>query len=347
MEAKIRIHGKSQSRTALGIVNAYLKLYPDATLSELQKVFPKSLNSKSPGDNIIVPVKKTKGHEKQFFEHEDELIVLNDGKKLALVEVWQKEDFDAICEHAKQFGIEVAEMEKAIPFEKGSYHLEYINDYVPPVAVEKKKCKCCCRWWWWILLLLLLLLLLFFCCKYCCKDKCCSKADAPIEEVMPNPINDTGDAVTLALPNGTECTIDKNSPEYKLFAFLNSDDEVNADDAMGWIPMDKLLFEKGKVQLTTPEAESQLKNIAAILKFFPNSRIKIGGYADKTGSNKINRRISAERAQNAAGNLIGLGIEAERITQEGYGSQNPVCQANDTENCRAANRRIDVKVTQK
>ena len=173
------------------------------------------------------------------------------------------------------------------------------------------------------------------------------KADAPIEEVTPSLINDTGDAVTLTLPDGTECTIDKNSPEYKLFAALNSDDEVNPDDTKDWITMDKLVFEKGKVKLTTPEAETQLKNIAAILKFFPNSCVKIGGFSDNTGTKDVNLKISAERAKNAAQNLVDLGIAADRITQKGYGIENPVCPANDTENCRAANRRIDVKVIQK
>jgi hypothetical protein len=67
MKAKIRVRGKSQSRTALGIVNAYLKLFPDSTLSDLQQAFPKSLNSKSPTDHILVPVAETENHEFSFF----------------------------------------------------------------------------------------------------------------------------------------------------------------------------------------------------------------------------------------------------------------------------------------
>jgi hypothetical protein len=166
MNAKIRVYGKSQSRTALGIINAYLKLYPDSTLSDLQQAFPKSLNPKSFTDNIIVPEKETKGNEKQFFEREDELVVLKNRKKLALVEVWSKEDFDAICEHAKQYGIEVAEIEEAKPFEKGSYELEYLNEFVPPAGItpdqeneDKKKRKFS---WWWIILAILLILILSY-----------------------------------------------------------------------------------------------------------------------------------------------------------------------------------------
>jgi len=350
----IRIHGKSQSRTALGIVNAYLKIHPDATLSELQEAFPKSLNSRSVGDQIIVPIKETKGHEKQYFEQEDELIVLKNGQKLALVEVWQKEDFEAICEHAKQYGIEVAEFEKTESFEKGSYRLEYLNNYVPPAEVvlgTKKKCKC--KWWWWLLALLLLLLILLFCFKKCgwCGANKCAKS-AAVENVVPtdslnNLINDTGDAVSLKLPDGNELKIDKNSSEYKLFAFLNSAEaKVDAEETNGWLTMDKLRFDTGKTDLNA-NSENQLNNIAAILKFFPNSQIKIGGYSDNTGTDAINMRVSTARAKAVADKLIASGIATDRITYQGYGSKNPVCPANDTPDCRAENRRADLKVTQK
>jgi len=352
----IRIHGKSQSRTALGILNAYLKIHPDATLSELQQAFPKSLNTRSFGDHIVVPLKETKGHEKHYFEQEDEMIVLKNGQKLALVELWQKEDFEAICEHAKQYGIEVAEFEKTESFEKGSYRLEYLNNYVPPeefAAPVKKKCKC--KWWWWLLALLLLLLILLFCfkkCGWCGADKCAKPA--AVENVTPkdtlnnsvNPVIENGDAISVKLPDGNELKIDKNSSEYKLFAFLNSNDAKVDSGENGWITMDKLRFETGKTNLTA-DSENQLNNIAAILKFFPNSKIKLGGYSDNTGSDAINMRVSTARAKVVADKLIVSGITADRVTYEGFGSKNPVCPANDTPDCKAQNRRVEVKVTQK
>jgi len=367
MKAKIRVYGKSQSRTALGIINAYLKLYPDSTLSDLQQAFPKSLNPKSFTDNIIVPAEEAKKHEKQFFEKDDELVVLKNGRKLSLVELWTKEDYDAISEHAKQYGIEVAEIEETKPFEKGSYELEYLNGYVPEgiaSLTEKEGGKKGTPWWWWILLLLLLLLLLFLLWK-----KCSGKNDATaIDVIAPtipvasavdnikgkldtltnNFIYDTGDTVTVKLPDGTDWRVAQNSSEYKLFTFLNSPDvKVDTlDKTKGWITLDRLYFETGKSNLT-PESENQLKNIAMILKLFPNSKIKMGGYTDNTGTDEINMPLSTERAKVTADKLISLGINADRVTSEGYGSQHPICPANDTPECRAMNRRIDVRVTQK
>jgi len=372
MKAKVRVYGKSQGRTALGIINAYLKLYPDSTLSDLQQAFPKSLNPKSFTDNIIVPEKETKGQEKQFFERENELIVLKNGERLALVEVWSKDDFDAICEHAKQYGIEVAELEETKPFEKGSYKLEDLSEIAPPMGVAsvpentgKKKGK---FGWWWIIALILLLLILLFCWKRCCcgdkcsNHKCSTPAVAPIENTTPATpvintsdsvktepefsVDDTGDIISIALPDGKECKIEKNSSEFKLFTFLKSGEIDTSDKTKGWITLDKLSFGTGNAKLTA-ESENQLKNVAGILKSFPNSHIMVGGYTDNTGTDEINMRLSSERAKVAAQKLIALGVDANRVTHEGYGSKHPVCPENNTETCRAANRRIDIKVTRK
>ena len=360
MKAKICVYGKSQSRTALGIINAYLKLFPDSSLAELQKAFPKSLNPKSFTDNIIVPEKEAIGNEKHFFEREDELVILKNGERLALVELWTKEDFDAICEHAKQYGIEVAEMEGTKPFEKGSFELKFLDDFIAP---EENVEECHFKWWW-ILVLVLLLLFVVFCVIKCwnCNKSTCS-AVAPIEIVLSAPAEDTavkseeepvavvnetvtdhGDFVTIKFPDGKEWKIGKNSSEYALFKFLKSDD-ANAGTSYS-VNLDQLRFESGKAKLS-PEAEKQLESVAMVLKFFPNSRVKICGYTDNTGTDAMNKRLSTERANVTAEKLSALGIEKNRIEYEGFGAKFPVCPENNTDACKAANRRISIKVTQK
>ena len=44
MADKILVYGKSQGRTALGIVDAYLVMHPHALLDDLNKAFPVTLN---------------------------------------------------------------------------------------------------------------------------------------------------------------------------------------------------------------------------------------------------------------------------------------------------------------
>ncbi|MCL1943827.1 MAG: OmpA family protein [Candidatus Azobacteroides sp.] len=366
MKAKIRVYGKSQSRTALGIINAYLKLHPDSTLSDLQQAFPQSLNPKGFTDNIIVPKEEAQkeGNEKLFFEREDELVVLKNGEKLALVEHWNKDEFDAICEHAKQYGIDVAEVEETKPFEKGSYELEYLDKSVPlepSPDTGGKKCKCR---WWWLLLLLLLLLIILFCWKKCCSGPAVNPNAALTTDTIKAPVSNAtvvdsingtpvspsdniGDTITLKLPDGKEWKIWPNGSEYQLYTFLNSDAKVDTlDKTQGWITLDKLYFQPGKSKLT-PESENQLKNIAGILNLFPDSHIKIGGYTDNTGTESVNMKVSTERARVTAEKLIASGVGKNRVTYEGYGQQHPVCPENNTDSCRTLNRRIDVRITQK
>ena len=75
--------------------------------------------------------------------------------------------------------------------------------------------------------------------------------------------------------------------------------------------------------------------------------LTIGGYTDNTGSAAANTTLSQQRADNVMRALIGIGIEKTRFTAEGYGSQFPACAANDTDACKAQNRRIAVRVTKK
>lgn len=42
--AKVKVYGKAQNRTVLGIAHAYMIMYPHATLDDLRKAFPNSLN---------------------------------------------------------------------------------------------------------------------------------------------------------------------------------------------------------------------------------------------------------------------------------------------------------------
>lgn len=132
MDSKIKVHGRAQSRTVLGIVEAYLVLNPKATKEDLDKAFPESLSSAA-GESLFLDVKNkdsVKNYEKRYFERDDETIFLADGTELAMIEAWTKADYNKVVEHAKQYGIEVAEFSKTSrPGERGSFWLEGLDGY--------------------------------------------------------------------------------------------------------------------------------------------------------------------------------------------------------------------------
>ena len=147
----------------------------------------------------------------------------------------------------------------------------------------------------------------------------------------------------LTLAGGTLLKgVDATGIENKLVTFIKSDKAV---DKTTWFDFDRLTFNTGKATLK-PESQEQLKNVAEILKAYPNVNVKLGGYTDNTGNAGSNMKLSAERAASIKTELVGLGIADSRLDAEGYGQEHPVA-SNDTEEGRAQNRRISIRVTKK
>ena len=131
--------------------------------------------------------------------------------------------------------------------------------------------------------------------------------------------------------------------ESQLINFIEDGSKVV--DKTTWFNFDRLLFDTGKATLQ-PQSQEQLKNIAEILKAYPNVNIKIGGYTDNVGDPKSNLKLSADRANTVMAELVAMGIDKGRLEAEGYGQEHPVA-SNDTEEGRQQNRRIAVRVTKK
>lgn len=142
--ARVKVYGQAQNRTVLGIAHAYMIMYPHATLEDLCKAFPAAQLERGEKAIFVDVASEDPADKAQLqgsFIREDELITTGDDKKVALVMMWTKYHFEKIAAHAKQYGILVADFEKAAGgAKKGHFRLEYLNGYVPPVP-EKKKSK--------------------------------------------------------------------------------------------------------------------------------------------------------------------------------------------------------------
>lgn len=152
-----------------------------------------------------------------------------------------------------------------------------------------------------------------------------------------------GGLVRRRLGDGSELVVPERGIEARVIAFL--DDPNRPVDRTTWFDFDRLAFEAGSDAIRA-ESQEQLENIAAILQAYPAARIKIGGYTDITGDRRANERLSQRRADAVRDALIARGVERDRIEAEGYGEQFPVAD-NATEEGRARNRRIALRVTAK
>jgi OmpA-OmpF porin, OOP family len=152
-----------------------------------------------------------------------------------------------------------------------------------------------------------------------------------------------GEMIALKLPDGTTLNVPTLGVENHLVAFLNDGAAPVTDDR--WFDFDRLLFDTGQATLQ-PQSEEQIGNIAAILKAYPNVKIRIGGYTDNTGDAASNVMLSQARADSVAADLAQRGVDAARMEAKGYGEEHPVGD-NSTEEGRQKNRRTSLHVMEK
>ena len=280
MASKVRVYGKAQNRTALGIMHAYMLMYPQATIEDLRKAFPNSLNpDKGVQENFIFAEEKgTDANWDGYFKGNDEVLLMGDGKKVAVVKMWTKASFDRVVEQAKLYDIEVAKFEAAEKGfgKKGGFTLEYLNGWTPPAPVAKKRKLLP------ILLIaaLVIIALLFLILKP-------SKKEVVVKEVEK--------VVTV---------VDT------VFIQQVEDIEKNFNAAN---------FAQGKSELSE-DAKFVLHDLAKILEKQPDMRLKIVGHTSVEGDADLNQKLSEARAKAAVDFLISKGIDASRLQYEGKGS---------------------------
>ena len=209
-------------------------------------------------------------------------------------------------------------------------------------------------WLWAVPLLLLIPLLGFFMTRR--EEPRTVVADTPSRTVAPGvadaerpvatslePAAALGPFVERKLPNDLLLRVPANGVESKLIAYINDPSQGVSKET--WFSFDRLEFETDSATLR-PESSEQLRNIADILKAYPQVDVKIGGYTDNTGEEAHNMKLSQERATATMNQIASYGIDPSRMQAEGFGENHPVAD-NDTPEGRQRNRRIDIRVTEK
>jgi len=101
-----------------------------------------------------------------------------------------------------------------------------------------------------------------------------------------------------------------------------------------------LKFETGKSYLSKKQLAG-LSAVVAVLNQYPNVSVAIGGHTDNTGAEKLNSKLSINRANVVAKYLTKAGIDAKRLTSAGFGYSKPSAD-NKTKAGRAQNRRDEL-----
>jgi outer membrane protein OmpA-like peptidoglycan-associated protein len=292
MPSKVRVYGKAQNRTVLGIINAYLVMYPHATKEDLDKAFPCSeLLKRTSGMKDFKSLFRTPAEWKKdvsnqglWFSESDERLKLQNGTEYILLKLWPKEAFEDMVSHASMYGIEVAKFEQGEKGVKGGYRLEYLNGYVPPVVATKKS-----PIWLWILIGLAAIAILLW--------LLLGKS-----EPQPQTIEKIVEVEKVVIVRDT------------VYMKEIEDIEKNFNAAK---------FEQGKADLAE-DAKFVLHDLAKVMNKNPEVKLKIQGHTSAEGDAAYNQKLSEARAKAAVDFLVEQkGVDINRLSYEGLGSSMP------------------------
>jgi outer membrane protein OmpA-like peptidoglycan-associated protein len=108
---------------------------------------------------------------------------------------------------------------------------------------------------------------------------------------------------------------------------------------------EKVHFETAKSEIL-PQSYPLLNEVAEVLLSNKSIKIRVEGHTDSRGSDSYNQNLSEERAASVRQYLIGRGVGASRIQSKGFGEQRPI-EDNTTKAGRAANRRVEIHITER
>lgn len=150
----------------------------------------------------------------------------------------------------------------------------------------------------------------------------------------------------VSLPNGTKLQAYPGGIEDQLIKFIESADYKNGtNDTLKekWFNFDDLNFKYNSSELEA-SSKRQLDNIVAVLKAFPDVKIKIGTYSDKKGDDAYNKKLSDERAKAVKSSLEKAGVGAQVPEAEGYGEERATVAETASDEERKVDRKTAVRL---
>lgn len=107
--------------------------------------------------------------------------------------------------------------------------------------------------------------------------------------------------------------------------------------------MTGIQFETGKATILK-KSYPILDEVVKVFLDNPTYIIEVQGHTDNVGNAEANRKLSDKRAHAVRDYIVKKGVEANRITANGYGDTMPIAD-NKTKAGRAKNRRVEFKIT--
>ena len=118
--------------------------------------------------------------------------------------------------------------------------------------------------------------------------------------------------------------------------------DVNGCEITDEISLPSVQFETNSATLQTG-AQSSLDDAVVTLNRYPELVVEVAGHTDSDGAEAYNQELSQNRAQTVLEYLVEAGIDASRLSAQGYGESEPIA-TNATAIGKAQNRRVVLRL---
>ena len=118
----------------------------------------------------------------------------------------------------------------------------------------------------------------------------------------------------------------------------------SSQDLVSALNLSVINFPSGSAEIPRYSYDFLARAAAAIKGVPTGTIIEVGGHTDNTGDSTSNLQLSQQRAEAVRNYLVSQGVEPGALTARGYGDTKPIA-ANDTEEGKFRNRRIEFRVT--
>jgi outer membrane protein OmpA-like peptidoglycan-associated protein len=101
-------------------------------------------------------------------------------------------------------------------------------------------------------------------------------------------------------------------------------------------------FESNSVKLSDISF-AELNRVIQLMNENPTLKVEVDAHTDDVGTDQYNLLLSQQRAKSVADFLLGNKINSERFSSKGFG-ETQAKVPNDSEENRAVNRRVELKI---
>lgn len=334
----MQVNGKAMNRTALGIIDAFLQLYPQATFADLKAAFPDSINPQAPRQapkSIFRPYserdfgvvhsleeiqtefeKNELPYQGFFFLEENEKFKTADGVTVVVNKLWEsnddisgRSDLELLAEHAVKYGIVVNKFEPRSSFSKGSYSIDIIDpalkdklsgkvQYVEKEVVKEKTVEKKVIPFWVWIILVLAIIAIILWLLGYCNPK-----PKIVEKVV------TQEKIVTKVDTVYMKEIEELEKKFNAVQFQVGKHDIPEDAKYALYDLSKIMIKNKELKL------------------------KVEGHTSKEGNLAFNQALSEKRAKTVVDFLISKGVDSTRLTFEGLGSTKPIDE-NDLEKNR-------------